>query len=161
MNLTSSVNSEIHGAVNCPGDKSISQRALMVGAFINQNIIIDGFLHGSDPLSTMGALNQIGAEITIADDNLIQLKRRSFAFEESLMPLNLGNSGTGLRLMLGLTSGLGLNLEFSGDSSLSQRPMGRVIDPLSQMGASIKSEEGMLPISIKHSLLKDNFLFLK
>ena len=159
MNLTSSVNSEIHGAVNCPGDKSISQRALMVGAFINQNIIIDGFLHGSDPLSTMGALNQIGAEITIADDNLIQLKRRSFAFEESLMPLNLGNSGTGLRLMLGLASGLGLNLEFSGDSSLSQRPMGRVIDPLSQMGASIQSEEGMLPISIKHSLLKDNFSY--
>jgi len=159
LNLTSSADSRIHGAVNCPGDKSISQRALMVGALINQNMTINGFLHGSDPLSTMGALNQIGAEITIADNNLIQLKRRSFAFKESLMPLNLGNSGTGLRLMLGLASGLGLNLEFSGDSSLSQRPMGRVIDPLSQMGASIQSEEGMLPISIKHSLLKDNFSY--
>ena len=80
MNLTSSVDRRIHGAVNCPGDKSISQRALMVGALINQDMTIDGFLHGSDPLSTMGALNQIGAEITIADDNLIELKRRSYAF---------------------------------------------------------------------------------
>ena len=63
MNLTTSTNRQVHGAVQCPGDKSISQRILMIGALMNQEMTVDGFLHAKDPLSTMSALNQIGAPI--------------------------------------------------------------------------------------------------
>ena len=65
MNLTTSTNRQFHGAVKCPGDKSISQRILMIGALMNQEMTVDGFLHAEDPLSTMSALNQIGAGITV------------------------------------------------------------------------------------------------
>ena len=65
MNLTTSTDGQILGKAQCPGDKSISQRALMIGAFMNQDMVIDGFLHGEDPLSTMNAFNQIGAGISL------------------------------------------------------------------------------------------------
>ena len=61
MNLTTPINCQVKGTVQCPGDKSISQRVLMIGAFMNQDMKVDGFLHGEDPISTMNALNQIGA----------------------------------------------------------------------------------------------------
>ena len=61
MNLTTPINCQVKGTVQCPGDKSISQRVLMIGAFMNQEMKVDGFLHGEDPISTMNALNQIGA----------------------------------------------------------------------------------------------------
>ena len=64
MNLTTPINCQVKGTVQCPGDKSISQRVLMIGAFMNQDMKVDGFLHGEDPISTMNALNQIGANIT-------------------------------------------------------------------------------------------------
>ena len=69
MNLITSTDAQILGQVQCPGDKSISQRVLILGAFMNQDMVIDGFLHGEDPLSTMNALNQIGAGITICSAN--------------------------------------------------------------------------------------------
>ena len=65
MNLTTSVHNQIFGTVQCPGDKSISQRILMIGALMNQEMTVDGFLHAEDPLSTMSALNQIGAGISV------------------------------------------------------------------------------------------------
>ena len=64
------------GKVQCPGDKSISQRVLMIGAFMNQNMVIDGFLHGEDPLSTMNAFNQIGAGISIDEDGRVHLRAK-------------------------------------------------------------------------------------
>ena len=69
MNLVTSTDGQILGEVQCPGDKSISQRVLIIGAFMNQDMVIDGFLHGKDPLSTMHALNQIGAGISVDEDN--------------------------------------------------------------------------------------------
>ena len=159
MNLTTSINSQIFGTVQCPGDKSISQRVLMIGALMNQEMTVDGFLHGEDPLSTMNALNQIGSDITIDENGLVNLHKRKYIFKSCDSPLDLGNSGTGLRLMLGLTSGIGLNLSFCGDESLSSRPMSRVINPLTEMGASIESSNGKLPISILPTSLQKQYTY--
>ena len=159
MNLTTSINSQIFGTVQCPGDKSISQRVLMIGALMNQEMTVDGFLHGEDPLSTMNALNQIGSDITIDENGLGNLHKRKYIFQSCDAPLDLGNSGTGLRLMLGLTSGIGLNLSFCGDESLSSRPMSRVINPLTEMGASIESSNGKLPISILPATLQKQYTY--
>ena len=159
MNLTTSVHNQIFGKVQCPGDKSISQRALMIGALMNQEMTVDGFLHAEDPLSTMNALNQIGAGIKVDENGLVHLCKRNYIFQNCDEPLDLGNSGTGLRLMLGLTSGIGLNLSFCGDESLSSRPMSRVINPLTEMGANIKSSSGKLPISISATSLQKQYRY--
>ena len=159
MNLTTSVHNQIFGTVQCPGDKSISQRALMIGALMNQEMTVDGFLHAEDPLSTMNALNQIGADITVDENGLVHLCKRNYIFKNCDESLNLGNSGTGLRLMLGLTSGIGLNLSFCGDESLSSRPMSRVINPLTEMGANIQSSSGKLPISISATSLQKQYRY--
>ena len=159
MNLTTSVHNQILGTVQCPGDKSISQRALMIGALMNQEMTVDGFLHAEDPLSTMNALNQIGAGIKVDENGLVHLCKRNYIFQNCDEPLDLGNSGTGLRLMLGLTSGIGLNLSFCGDESLSSRPMSRVINPLTEMGANIKSSSGKLPISISAASLQNQYRY--
>ena len=159
MNLTTSINSQIFGTVQCPGDKSISQRVLIIGALMNQEMTVDGFLHGEDPLSTMNALNQIGSGIAVDENGLVHLCKRKYIFQSCDVPLDLGNSGTGLRLILGLTSGIGLNLSFCGDESLSSRPMSRVINPLTEMGASIKSSNGKLPISILPASLQKQYTY--
>ena len=159
MNLTTSVHNQIFGKVQCPGDKSISQRALMIGALMNQEMTVDGFLHAEDPLSTMNALNQIGAGIKVDENGLVHLCKRNYIFQNCNEPLDLGNSGTGLRLMLGLASGIGLNLSFCGDESLSSRPMSRVINPLTEMGANIKSSSGKLPISISATSLQKQYRY--
>ena len=159
MNLTTSINSQIFGTVKCPGDKSISQRVLIIGALMNQEMTVDGFLHGEDPLSTMNALNQIGSGIAVDENGLVHLCKRKYIFQSCDVPLDLGNSGTGLRLILGLTSGIGLNLSFCGDESLSSRPMSRVINPLTEMGASIKSSNGKLPISILPASLQKQYTY--
>ena len=126
---------------------------------MNQEMTVDGFLHGEDPLSTMNALNQIGSNITIDENGLVNLHKRKYIFQSCDAPLDLGNSGTGLRLMLGLTSGIGLNLSFCGDESLSSRPMSRVINPLTEMGASIESSNGKLPISILPTSLQKQYTY--
>ena len=159
MNLTSTLESSFSGSVRCPGDKSISQRILMVGSLINEPIKIEGFLEGEDPLSTMRALNQMGADIAIHPNNIFQIKKSLTGLKEPNDPLDLGNSGTGLRLMLGMTAGLGIKTTFIGDSSLSQRPMKRVLNPLKAMGADITSDDGMLPIELNSSVLDDDFIY--
>ena len=159
MNLTTSVHNQIFGTVQCPGDKSISQRALMIGALMNQEMTVDGFLHAEDPLSTMNALNQIGAGIKVDENGLVHLCKRNYIFQNCDEPLDLGNSGTGLRLMLGLTSGIGINLSFCGDESLSSRPMSRVINPLTEMVAHIKSSSCKLPISISAASLQNQYRY--
>jgi 3-phosphoshikimate 1-carboxyvinyltransferase len=107
----------------------------------------------------MNALNQIGAGIKVDENGLVHLCKRNYIFQNCDEPLDLGNSGTGLRLMLGLTSGIGLNLSFCGDESLSSRPMSRVINPLTEMGANIKSSSGKLPISISAASLQNQYRY--
>ena len=145
MNLISNQANCLKGEIICPGDKSISQRILILGSLLNCDLIVDGFLDAYDPNSTLNALNKIGASILKKDKKIILCKRKN-PFINPIEELDLGNSGTGARLMLGLLSGLGLNAKLVGDSSLSDRPMLRVVDPLKEMGVSIETNDGKLPI---------------
>ena len=156
MNLTSNPVQEIFGDVKCPGDKSISQRILIIGSLLNCDINVSGFLDAKDPLSTMAALNQIGALIN-KDGDLVKIKKRSRPFNSPKSSIDLGNSGTGLRLLTGLISGLNLKATLIGDESLSQRPMSRVVNPLVKMGKKISTNEGKTPIKIEGGSVNDNF----
>ena len=157
MNLTSQEIQSISGEVLCPGDKSISQRILIIGSFLNSEMEIDGFLDADDPNSTLSALNQIGASIR-KDQNKVYLTKRNIPFQEPSKDLDLGNSGTGVRLILGLISGLGLKSKLVGDSSLSNRPMLRVIHPLKEMGAKIESK-GTLPVHTSSSKILNDYTY--
>ena len=156
MNLTSYPVQEIFGDATCPGDKSISQRILIIGSLLNCDINVSGFLNAKDPLSTMAALNQIGASIN-KDDDLVKIKKRSTPFNSPESSIDLGNSGTGIRLLTGLISGLNLKATLIGDESLSQRPMSRVVNPLVKMGKKISTNDGKTPIKIKGGSICDNF----
>jgi 3-phosphoshikimate 1-carboxyvinyltransferase len=131
----------------------------MICSLINESIQISGFLNAEDPLSTMNALNKMGAGITSHQNSVVKIHQKPMRFIKPSKSLDLGNSGTGLRLMLGMTAGLGMPMNFVGDSSLSKRPMNRVLQPLRAMGAEINSEGGMLPITLKESLIMDNFVY--
>ena len=120
MNLTSNPVQEIFGDVKCPGDKSISQRILIIGSLLNCDIKVSGFLNDKDPLSTMAALNQIGASINKEGD-LVKIKKRSRPFNSPESSIYLGNSGTGIRLMTGLISGLNLKATLIGDEERAAR----------------------------------------
>ena len=158
MNLESKPTQHLQGDIICPGDKSISQRILIIGSLLNCDMEIEGFLDAYDPNSTLSALNKIGASIKKNNNNVI-LTKRSNAFIDASEELDLGNSGTGARLMLGLVSGLGINANFVGDSSLSKRPMSRVIEPLREMGASIESNNGKLPINVIKSNIINSYSY--
>ena len=103
MNLISHQTNSLNGEVICPGDKSISQRILIIGFLLNSRIEIKGFLDAEDPNSTLTALNGIGAAIH-KENGLIYLNQRDDLFKSPSENLNLGNSGTGMRLILGLMS---------------------------------------------------------
>ena len=156
MNLTSTNTNSLNGEIICPGDKSISQRILILGSLLNCDMEISGFLDANDPNSTLNALNEIGASIKKSGSKIILCKRES-PFIKPSQNLDLGNSGTGMRLMIGLISGLGINATLVGDSSLSKRPMSRVIKPLKEMGAKIQSNKGKSPIEIIESNISSEF----
>ena len=156
MNLTSYKTQSLNGKVVCPGDKSVSQRIVIIGSLLNCDMKVNGFLNADDPIATVNALNAIGASISINGTEAI-LKKREILFNDSKQDLNLGNSGTGSRLLLGFISGLGLKSKIIGDKSLSNRPMKRVIEPLKMMGANLSSNEGKLPIRTLGSKIIDDF----
>ena len=159
MNLTSYPVQEIFGDATCPGDKSISQRILIIGSLLNCDINVSGFLNAKDPLSTMAALNKIGASINM-DGDLVKIKKRSGPFYSPESSIDLDNSGTGIRLLTGFISGLNLKATLIGDESLSQRPMSRVVNPLVNMGKKISTNDGKTPIKIKGGSINDNFRYL-
>ena len=158
MNLVSHQINTMSGEILCPGDKSISQRILIIGSILNCDMEIDGFLDSADPNSTLNALNEIGASIK-KEQEKVYLSKRNIPFNQPINDLDLGNSGTGARLILGLISGLGLRSKLVGDSSLSNRPMLRVIKPLIQMGAKIDYSKGTLPIFTVDSKITNNFTY--
>ena len=119
----------------------------MIGSLMRTNIEIDNFLMGADPISTMHSMNALGACIQL-DRNSIYINNKKKNFEDPKLFLDLGNSGTGIRLMMGLISGLNLKAKLKGDESLSKRPMTRISDPLLELGASIKTTNGTAPIRI-------------
>jgi len=137
------------GAITVPGDKSISHRALMLGSIAAGTTRISGFLDGEDCRATLAALRNMGVEITESDATHLVIEGVGLdGLNEPSLPLDLGNSGTAMRLIAGLLAGQSFSSELTGDESLCQRPMNRVIKPLAQLGALIESNEGMPPLAI-------------
>ncbi|MBT8097123.1 MAG: 3-phosphoshikimate 1-carboxyvinyltransferase [Woeseia sp.] len=137
------------GSVRIPGDKSISHRALLFGALADGISNVTGFLPGEDCLSTLAALRAMGVNIERVNDTAVVVHGVGLhGLEAPEKPLDLGNSGTAMRLFSGLLAGQSFSTELIGDESLSKRPMARVIDPLQQMGAKISSREGCPPLHV-------------
>ncbi len=133
----------LKGALTVPGDKSISHRALMFASLAVGTSHITGLLEGEDVLATAAAMRQMGATIVRGEDGVWRVD--GVGVGGLLQPdgaLEMGNSGTSTRLLMGLVASHPITATFTGDASLSGRPMGRVIDPLRQMGADITASPG-------------------
>src|SRR5689334_2307175 len=139
------------GTIRVPGDKSISHRALMLGAFAIGRTEITGLLEGEDVLATAAALNALGAAAAPTNGRKWAVDGIGIgALTEPEDLIDLGNSGTSARLLLGMLASHPLTAFVSGDASLRRRPMGRVIDPLSRIGARFITREGArLPLVIQ------------
>ncbi|HEY0316036.1 MAG TPA: 3-phosphoshikimate 1-carboxyvinyltransferase [Sphingomonas sp.] len=139
------------GRVRVPGDKSISHRALMLSALAVGESRVEGLLEGEDVLATAAAMRAMGADITRDEDGLWTI--HGVGVGGLLQPetaLDMVNSGTSTRLLMGLVASHAVIATFIGDASLSKRPMGRVIEPLSQMGAEFTpSPGGRLPLMVR------------
>ena len=143
LDWTSTPAGALSGSIRVPGDKSISHRAMMFGSLAEGTTRVSGFLEGEDTLATAAAFRAMGVTIEAPNDGerivhgvgLHGLKAPS-------APLDLGNAGTGMRLIAGLMAGQKFPSVLIGDESLSRRPMRRVIEPLAMMGARIDSNEG-------------------
>jgi 3-phosphoshikimate 1-carboxyvinyltransferase len=143
-------NAPLSGKIRVPGDKSISHRALMLGALAVGRTEISGLLEGEDVLATAAALNALGAAAARSGDGRWTVDGvgvGGLCEPENL--LDLGNSGTSARLLLGILATQRLTAFVTGDASLRRRPMGRVVDPLSRFGASFLTREGArLPLAV-------------
>ena len=138
------------GRIRVPGDKSISHRALMFAALAVGRSRISGLLEGEDVLATAAALRAMGAVIVKDDDDWLVDGVGVGTLLQPEGALDMGNSGTSTRLLMGLVASHGITATFVGDASLSKRPMGRVIDPLSDIGASFTpSPGGTLPLVVE------------
>ena len=132
----------IKGQVQVPGDKSISHRAVMFGALAKGTTAVTNFLQGADCLSTISCFQQMGIPIE-NNGNEVRIHGKGLhGLTRAQQPLDVGNSGTTMRLLSGILAGQEFESVLTGDASIQQRPMGRVIEPLSQMGAGIISIPG-------------------
>jgi len=138
----------LYGSIKVPGDKSISHRSIMLGSIANGVTNVSGFLEGEDSLATLRAFQQMGVQIERIGSNVAIHGVGMHGLKSSSKALDLGNSGTSIRLMSGLLSAQSFDSQLCGDKSLSKRPMARVIEPLSMMGAKIDSHESRPPLSI-------------
>ena len=141
----------LSGTIAVPGDKSISHRALMFAALAVGRSRIEGLLEGEDVLATAAALRAMGATIDRADDGVWQVDGVGVGgLLQPATALDMGNSGTSTRLLMGLVASHAITATFTGDASLSARPMGRVIEPLARMGADITaSPGGRVPLMVR------------
>jgi 3-phosphoshikimate 1-carboxyvinyltransferase len=148
----------LQGRIRVPGDKSISHRALMLGALAEGETTIKGLLLGEDPCSTATCFQAMGAEISELNTELVRVKGIGLGnLQEPVDVLNAGNSGTTIRLMLGLlASHPGRFFTVTGDNSLRSRPMSRVVKPLQEMGAEIWGRQGasLAPLAVRGTSLK-------
>lgn len=137
----------LKGSSGVPGDKSVTHRALICAALASGASTITGALDASDTRATAGALARLGADIVWRPDTVrVSCPAGQLGIPQE--PLDLGNSGTGLRLLTGVLAGSGLQATLTGDASLRRRPMGRIIEPLSAMGARIESQGGKPPLEV-------------
>lgn len=136
----------LQGTIRVPGDKSISHRSIMFGSLAEGSSHISGFLEGEDSLNTVRAFQAMGVEIEGPTDGKVTIHGVGmYGLKAPEKALDLGNSGTSMRLLAGLLAGQQFDVELSGDVSLSKRPMKRVTDPLTEMGAKVETAEGGRP----------------
>ena len=140
----------IRGIIHLPGDKSISHRALMLAALSDGECIIHNLSTGEDVESTRNCLQDCGIE-SRKEKSIVYIMGGDF--KSPISPLDCGNSGTTTRLLSGLLSGQEMDVQLMGDESLSARPMGRIILPLTKMGAEISCNDCKLPLSISSKSL--------
>jgi len=139
----------IGGRIAVPGDKSISHRALLLGAVAAGPLEVDGFLDSDDCRATRAAVKALGVRVESLDAGRLRvIGPGPRGLHDPAGPLDLGNSGTGIRLLTGLLAGLGIQAELTGDASLRSRPMERVAAPLRQMGANIETDGGRPPLRL-------------
>ena len=132
-----------------PGDKSISHRALILGALATGVTRITGLLEAADVTATTNAVAALGAAVTKSNE-AVEVKGRGVGgLRAPSAPLDFGNSGTGTRLMLGVVAGHDIEAEFTGDASLRRRPMGRVLAPLTTMGLQTEGDRATLPLLVR------------
>jgi len=133
------------GTLSLPGDKSITHRALICGALATGKSMVRGVLDAADTRATANALANLGAHIEW-QDGTVRIEGTGARLVPPPQPLDLGNSGTGLRLLSGVLAGCGVGVTLTGDASLRRRPMNRITDPLAAMGAAISSTQGHAPL---------------
>ncbi len=147
----------LRGEMTVPGDKSISHRAVMLGALSEGTTHVQGFLNGADCLSTIGCFRKMGIDIRLSDDETeLWIEGRGLhGLRAPGEMLDCGNSGTTTRLLSGILAAQDFTAELTGDASIQKRPMGRVIRPLTEMGAQISSLQGndCAPLHIEGSRL--------
>ena len=142
--LSAARSGALRGEVTVPGDKSMSHRALILGALANGETHIHGLLEGEDVLHTAAAVRAFGAAVNRIGPG--EWRVRGAAWKSPVEPIDCGNSGTGARLLMGAAAGFPITVTFTGDASLSGRPMERVLGPLRTMGARTSGET--LPVTI-------------
>ena len=138
----------LRGTVDLPGDKSISHRAAMLAAIAVGETRIKNFSTAEDCRTTVRCLEQLGVSFTLNDSELIVKGVGKYGLCKPEKPLDCGNSGTTARLLAGILAGQPFDSVLTGDESLSRRPMSRIIEPLSAMGAKIESENACMPLHI-------------
>jgi len=140
----------LRGELRVPGDKSISHRSIMLGSLAEGTTEVTGFLEGEDALATLQAFRDMGVNIEGPDNGRVTIHGVGMrGLKTPAGPLNMGNSGTSMRLLCGLLSGQLFNTSLTGDGSLSGRPMRRVTEPLAEMGAVIgTTETGTAPLNV-------------
>lgn len=138
----------LKGEITIPSDKSISHRAIMLSSLANGKTIIKNFSSATDCRSTLNIFKQLGVEINELDNKVVEISSNG-QLHKSLQPLNAENSGTTIRLVTGILAGQNFESEIIGDESLSRRPMRRILEPLTQMGANIHSVDGHAPLTIR------------
>ena len=148
--LQSGQHTGLSGRFDVPGDKSISHRSLILGGLAIGTTRVRGLLEGDDVMATGRAMQALGATISRDEDGTWHVTGvGTSGLISPERPLDLGNSGTGVRLLMGVVAGQPLTATFCGDASLSRRPMARVTDPLAAMGAAITARDGdRLPVTI-------------
>ena len=139
------------GRIRVPGDKSISHRSVMLGALADGTTEIDGLLEGEDVLATLAAFRAMGVKAEGPNNGRLVIHGVGLhGLQAPTVPLDMGNSGTAMRLMSGILAGQSFDSELVGDASLSKRPMNRIADPLRSMGAVIETEDqGRPPLRIR------------
>lgn len=150
--LTARQSGPVQGRARVPGDKSISHRALILGALTVGETAVGGLLEGEDVLHTANAMRALGAHLERTGEQAWRIRGVGVAgFAQPVGPLDFGNSGTGCRLAIGAVAGSPVTVAFVGDESLRSRPMRRVLDPLEKMGARVLevADGGRLPLTIR------------